>query len=103
MADDGSDCGGSGETCEILVSPIPFRRVRPLVVSRSPKRRSVTFVNSGKPNSLAILERARCLLAARGIDVADVVTKSRASRPMEEVLLAKLARDEGLVLAAVND
>jgi len=98
---DERDCADS--SCEILVSPIPRVRPRPLAVRRQPARRKVTFVDSGKPNSDRILALAQRALEDRGIEVGAPLRKLRASRLMDDALLARAAADDGLVVLAVND
>lgn len=100
-ADRDRDCiDGS---CELLVSPIPRVRPRPLAVTGAPRRRRVIFIDSGKPNSAKILELAGRALADHGVEVAPPLRKARASRLADAGLLERAARDEGLVLFAVND
>ena len=95
------DCIDS--SCEMLVSPIPRVRPRPLAVNAVPRRRRVLFVNSGKPSSDRILELAGRALAGHGVEVAEPLRKARASRLADPDLLDRAARDDGLVLFAVND
>jgi hypothetical protein len=90
-------------SCEPLVSPIPRVRARPLAVTGVPRRRRVIFIDSGKPNSARILELAGRALADHGVEVAQPLRKARASRLADPDLLERAARDEGLVLFAVND
>ena len=98
---DERDC--TDASCEILVSPIPRVRPRPLAVHRHPARRKVTFVDSGKPSSDRILALARRALEERGIEVGAPLRQLRASRLMDAELLARAAGDDGLVVVAVND
>lgn len=95
------DCADS--SCERLVSPIPRVSPRPLAVTRRPRRRRVTFVDTGKPNSARILQLAARELGERGVELGEPLRKARASRLAGEEILARAARDEGLVLVAVND
>ena len=101
MTDRDRECTDS--SCELLVSPIPRVRPRPLAVHREPPRRKVMFIDSGKPSSDRILELARLALEARGIEIGAPLRKVRASRLMGEELLARAAADDGLVLIGVND
>ena len=109
MADKDRGSGGHRDrdcidgSCELLVSPIPRVRPRPLAVTGAPRRRRVLFVDSGKPNSARILELAGRALAGQGVEVGQPLRKQRASRLADEELLRRAASDEGLVLVAVND
>ncbi len=96
-----ADCTDS--SCELLVSPIPRVRPRPLAVSGRSRRRRVRFVDSGKPNSAHILQLAALELAEHGVELGEPLRKARASRLAGEDLLVEAARDDGLVLIAVND
>lgn len=96
-----NDCDDT--SCEILVSPIPRVRRRPLAVRRQPVQRKVSFINSSKPNSARILALACGALEERGIAAAVLLNKQRASRLMDESLLARAVADEGLVVVGVND
>ena len=90
-------------SCEILVSPMPTRRPRPLSIQTQPRARRVRFVDSTKNNSDAILSRARDALQAQGIPVDGILSKRRASQVMEVPLLDQLEAYEGLVVCTVND
>lgn len=101
MTERDPDCPDS--SCEILVSPIPRVRPRPLAIRLRPARRKVTFVDSGKPNSDRILAMARRALEDLGVEVGAPLRKVRASRLMDADLLSRAAADDGLVLVGVND
>jgi len=109
MADKDRGSGGDRDrdcidgSCELLVSPVPRVRPRPLAVTGAPRRRRVLFVDSGKPNSDRILALARSALTGQGVEVGPPLRKRRASRLADEELLRQAAGDDGLVLLAVND
>ncbi len=91
-------------SCELLISPIPRPRVQALRVSARPQRRRVRFLDTRKPNSLAILRQAGELLRARGIEVEpEIRIKDDPSRPFDAGVLDWIAREEGLILCGVAD
>jgi hypothetical protein len=97
-----ASCGDT--SCELLISPIPRPRPEEVAISVSPRKRRVVLMDTGKPNSLAILRKTRELLRARGIEVADEIRqKSDGSRPMDDATLDWIAREEGLILCGVAD
>src|SRR5262245_40785147 len=68
--------------CEILVSPIPRPKVPVFRVSTRPTKRKVYFVDTWKPNSLAILRRAKVLLEEHGVSTSEIWSKKDPSRPL---------------------
>lgn len=91
-------------SCELLISPIPKPRIKPLHVSVKPKRRRVTLLDTKKPNSIAILRRVGEMLRERGIEVEPQIRiKDDPSRPMPGDVLDWIARDEGLLLCGIAD
>jgi len=90
---------------EILVSPIPRPKVPGFRVSTRPTKRSVYFVDTWKPNSLAILKRAKALLEQRGVSTSDIWSKKDPSRPLTKAELDRIVKEgEGaLVLLGVSD
>lgn len=92
------------DSCEYLVNPIPRPRVQSLQVQRRSAVARVAFVDSRKPNSIAILRQAGALLAARGVEVrSEIFIKPDPSRPLDEPTLDWIAREEGLILCGVAD
>jgi hypothetical protein len=91
--------------CEILVSPIPRPKTPAFHVSTRAAKRSVYFVDTWKPNSLAILRRAKALLEQRGVSTFDIWSKKDPSRPLTPPELDRIVREgEGaLVLLGVAD
>ena len=91
--------------CEMLVSPIPRPKAPAFHVSVRSTKRRVYFVDTWKPNSLAILRRTKALLDARGVPTSDIWSKSDPGRPLTGVELDRIAREgEGcLVLLGVAD
>jgi len=96
---------GCGDTsCERLVSPIPLPKPQPLKMTMPPRRRRVTMLDHGKPNSMAILRRAQQILRDHGVEVRDeILRKGSATTWMGETVLKKLADEEGLVLCGISD
>ena len=96
---------GCDTACEILVSPIPRPKVQAFHVSTRAAKRSVYFVDTWKPNSLAILRRARALLEQRGVSTSEIWSKKDPSRPLTPPELDRIVREgEGaLVLLGVAD
>lgn len=91
-------------SCELLVSPIPRPSVQKLTVSRRPKQRRVTLVDSRKPNSIVVMRQVAEMLRAKGIEVTtEIRMKDDPSRPMDAGVLDWIARDEGLILCGVAD
>ena len=91
--------------CEILVSPIPRPKMPVFQVSTRPTKRSVYFVDTWKPNSLAILRRTKALLDERGVSTSEIWSKKDPSRPLTPAELDRIVREaEGaLVLLGVGD
>lgn len=91
--------------CEMLVSPIPRPKVPAFKVSQRAARRGVYFVDTWKPNSLAILTRTKSLLEGRGISTLALWSKQDPSRPLTPPELDRVVREsEGaLVLIGVAD
>jgi len=91
-------------SCELLVNPIPRPEPDPISITLKPKVPRVIFVDHRKPNSTAILTFAQQILRERGVEVGEeIVVKGDASTPMPEALLARLAKEPGLVLCGVSD
>src|SRR5687768_7287785 len=91
------------DSCAILVSPMPIKKPLAIDVNARAKKRRVVFIDSRKPNSRTIIEQARVLLAARGVELGGVIEKPSAARPLSEEALDRLMKEEGLVVSAVND
>jgi len=95
-------CGDS--SCEMMISPFPVPRTRPLSVRRVAGRREVVFFDANKPNSRTILEKAAVLLRARGVEVsAPITSKADPSRPASPDILDRLARHDALIICGVAD
>jgi hypothetical protein len=60
MSDDIQTC--TDDSCEVLVSPLPTKKMRPLSLHAISKTRSVFFVDSTKNNSDHILNRTQAML-----------------------------------------
>jgi hypothetical protein len=88
-----------------MVSPIPRPKVPVFRVSTRPTKRSVYFVDTWKPNSLAILRRAKTLLDQLGVSTSEIWSKEDPSRPLTPAELDRIVREgEGaLVLLGVAD
>jgi hypothetical protein len=91
--------------CEMLVSPIPRPRVPAFDISRCAARRGVYFIDTWKPNSLAILKATKSLLEERDIPTVALWSKQDPSRPLTAAELERVVREsEGtLVLIGVAD
>jgi hypothetical protein len=89
----------------ILISPIPRPKVTGFHVSTRPTKRSVYFVDTWKPNSLAILRRTKALLDQRGVSTSEIWSKKDPSRPLTPAELDRIVREgEGaFVLLGVAD
>ena len=91
--------------CEMLVSPIPRPKMPAFRVSARPAARRVYFVDTWKPNSLSILQRAKALLDGRAVSTSAIWSKRDPSRPLTSAELARIAAEceGGLVLIGVAD
>lgn len=91
-------------SCEILVSPFPVPRVKPLGVRTVAARRAVVLFDSNKPNSRTILERVATLLRARRVEVIEpILVKSDPSRAASPDVLDRVARHDALIVCGVAD
>ena len=84
-------------SCEFLVDPIPRPRPSPLTVKLQPDTPLVIFIDSGKPNSIGMLKRAREILRERGFEVDETIEQKGSSGiPMPDAMLDRLAATSGL-------
>jgi nucleotide-binding universal stress UspA family protein len=91
-------------SCEFLIDPIPRPRPAPFTVTLRPAVPRVVFIDNGKPNSMEILRAAQRILRDRGVEVKEQIeVKPSPNEPMPESMLDRLAEEDGLLLAGVND
>src|SRR5215471_3295542 len=79
--------------CEMLVSPIPRPKTPAFHVSVRPAKRKVHFVDTWKPNSLAILRRTRALLERRGVSTSEIWSKKDPGRPLTPAELERIVKE----------
>ncbi len=95
-------CGDT--SCEILVSPFPVVRTRPLSVRTVASRRAVVLLDANKPNSRTILEKAAAVLRSRGVEVIEpIIAKGDPSRAASVEVLDRIARHDALIVCGVAD
>jgi hypothetical protein len=95
-------CGDT--SCEMLISPFPVPRTKPLAVRQVASKRQVILFDTSKPNSLRILEKTAAHLRARGIDVlGPIISKSDPSRAAASVVIDTITNREALVVCGIAD
>jgi hypothetical protein len=90
--------------CEILVDPIARPEPPPFKVTIQPQEQRVVIIDNNKPNSMAILTRARAILRARAVEVNEnIPVKENAGQAMPAEMMSRFFNEKGLVISGIND
>lgn len=92
-----------GESCALLINPVPRPVMKEVHIRTAPELRRVVFVDTNKPNSIRIVSRARELILARGVESAPIEIKEFGSRPIPEALFERLKAERSLIVLGVGD
>jgi len=96
-----TDCDDDG--CRILISPLPVPIPSELVISERAAERSVTLVDSRKPNSRRVIDAVAEQLRRADVRIHGPFEKQLGTRPEDERRLGELHIDRGVILLGVFD
>lgn len=96
-----ADCDDDG--CRILISPLPVPLPCELVISSRAAERSVTLVDSRKPNSRRIIDAVADQLRRANVRIHGPFEKRLGAKPEDERRYGEFQIDRGVILLGVFD
>ena len=96
-----TDCDDDG--CRILISPLPVPIPSELVIAERAAERSVTLVDSRKPNSRRIIDAVAEQLRSANVRVHGPFEKRFGSTQEPEARYGEFHIDRGVILLGVFD